>query len=302
MSSKILRLDDQGEIVRYGGKYIRGDDADKWVSYDVEKREYGTSSYIRRKVKSMSKGRNQVTFGIEEKDGWFEVVWEVDYQANPNKPMAYEMDRAEVLVGQFKKLKDAEKFAIETALKMRDIRDKYSYSPLWKERQLRIEELPLFTLKGVLVTNERGETFKEYEQVKSDLEITSIVLDMSGVQSKKQERLDREEKRKARLAGGEDTRIMVKILMNVDLQNLEESIADYLQGEVDTIDGVGADSDSTYNVDEVQVKVESTGQIEATFYLERESGKFAGKDELTDALIDQLGSSGTVEVPIEINN
>ena len=302
MGSKILRLDDQGEIVKYGGKYIRGDDSDKWVSYDVEKREYGTSSYISRKVKATGKMRNQTNFGIEEKDGWFEVVWEVDYQADPNKPMAYSMDRAEVLIGQFKKLKDAEKFAIETALKMRDIRDKYSYSPLWKERQLRIEELPLFTLKDVLVTNERGETFKEFEQVESDLKITSIVLDMSGVQSKKQEKLDREEKRKVRLAGGEDTRIMVKILMNVDLQNLEESIADYLQGEVDTIDGVGADSDSTYNVDEVQVKVESTGQIEATFYLERESGKFAGKDELTDALMDQLGKNSTVEVPIEITN
>jgi len=302
MGSKILRLNDQGEIVKYGGKYIRGDDADKWVSYDVEKSEYVNSSYIRRKVKSTGKLRNQTTFGIEEKDGWFEVVWEVDYQVDPNKPMAYAMGRAEVLVGQFKKLKDAEKFAIETALKMRDIRDKYSYSEVWAERQLRIEELPLFTLKDVLVTNERGETFKEFEQVESDLKITSIVLDMSGVQSKKQDKLDKEEKRKVRLAGGEDTRIMVKILMNVDLQNLEESIADYLQGEVDTIDGVGADSDSTYNVDEVTVKVESTGQIEATFYLERESGKFAGKDELTDALMDQLGKNSTVEVPIEITN
>jgi len=302
LSTKLLKLDDQGEIVKYGGKYIRGDDADKWVSYDVEKSEYVNSSYIRRKVKSTGKLRNQTTFGIEEKDGWFEVVWEVDYQVDPNKPMAYAMGRAEVLVGQFKKLKDAEKFAIETALKMRDIRDKYSYSEVWAERQLRIEELPLFTLKDVLVTNERGETFKEFEQVESDLKITSIVLDMSGVQSKKQDKLDKEEKRKVRLAGGEDTRIMVKILMNVDLQNLEESIADYLQGEVDTIDGVGADSDSTYNVDEVTVKVESTGQIEATFYLERESGKFAGKDELTDALMDQLGKNSTVEVPIEITN
>jgi len=300
LSTKILRLDDQGEIVKYAGKYIRGNDADKWVVYNVEKSEYANSSYISRKIHSTGRGRANLE--IKEKDGWFEVTWTVNYQVDPNVAMAYKMEQADVLVGQFNKLKDAEKHAIKIALEMRDIRDMYSYNEVWTERQLRIEELPLFTTKDSLVTNERGETFKQYEQVESDLKITSIVLDMSGVQSKKQEKLDREEKRKVRLAGGEDTRIMVKILMNVDLQNLEESIADYLQGEVDTIDGVGADSDSTYNVDEVTVKVESTGQIEATFYLERESGKFAGKDELTDALMSQLGTSSTVEVPIEINN
>jgi hypothetical protein len=89
--------------------------------------------------------------------------------------------------------------------------------------------------------------------------------------------------------------------MNVNLTDLEASIADYLQGEVDSVDGVGADGESVYNVDEVQVKVESTGQIEATFYLERESGKFASADELGDSIMTQLGSHGAVEVPIEMS-
>ena len=94
---------------------------------------------------------------------------------------------------------------------------------------------------------------------------------------------------------------MVKVLLNVNLSELEESIANYLQDEVDSVDGVGADGDSVYNVDEVQVKVESTGQIEATFYLERESGKFASADELGDSILTQLGERGSVEVPIEVN-
>ena len=288
MSTKILKVNDQGEIVKYGGKYLSSGDSGRWAIYETSKSS--DSSYVYRVVHSTGHRRND--FSIREKDGWFEVVWSIIYGRESDNNLT---EHGEILVGQFVKLKEAEKCAIKAAIKMRYVRNAYNYSAVLAERQVRIDEVPLFTVEPDTQT-------KEYVEGKLEWDLGVPVLDMSGVQSKKQERLDREEKRKARLAGGEDTRIMVKILMNVDLQNLEESIADYLQGEVDTIDGVGADSDSTYNVDEVQVKVESTGQIEATFYLERESGKFAGKDELTDALIDQLGSNGTVEVPIEINN
>jgi len=288
MGSKILRLNDQGEIVKYGGKYLSSADSGNWAVYETDKSDSG---YVHRTVHSTgSRGRND--FRIREKDGWFEVVWSIMYARESDNQL---VENAEILIGQFAKLKDAEKRAIQAAIKMRYVRSAYNYSKVLTERQVRIDEVPLFTLIPDPQT-------KEYVEGKMEWDLDVPVLDMSGVQSKKQEKLDREEKRKVRLAGGEDTRIMVKILMNVDLQNLEESIADYLQGEVDTIDGVGADSDSTYNVDEVTVKVESTGQIEATFYLERESGKFAGKDELTDALMDQLGKNSTVEVPIEITN
>jgi hypothetical protein len=286
MGSKILRLNDQGEIVKYGGKYLGSGDSG-WAIYETDKSDSG---YVHRTVHSTGRRRND--FRIRDKDGWFEVVWSILYARESDNQLT---ENAEILVGQFAKLKDAEKRAIQVAVKMRSVRNAYNYSKVLAERQVRIDEVPLFTLTLDPQT-------KEYVEGEMEWDLDVPVLDLSGVQSKKQEKLDREENRKVRLAGGEDTRIMVKILMNVDLQNLEESIADYLQGEVDTIDGVGADGDSTYNVDEVQVKVESTGKIEATFYLERESGKFAGKDELADALMDQLGKNSTVEVPIEITN
>ena len=287
MSSKILRLNDQGEIVKYGAKYLSSGDSGNWAVYETDKSDSG---YVYRTVHSTGRRRND--FRIKEKDGWFEVVWSILYARESDNQLT---ENAEILIGQFAKLKDAEKRAIQVAIKMRSVRSAYNYSKVLVERQVRIDEVPLFTLTVDPQT-------KEYVEGEMEWDLDVPVLDLSGVQSKKQEKLDREENRKVRLAGGEDTRIMVKILMNVDLQNLEESIADYLQGEVDTIDGVGADSDSTYTVDEVQVKVESTGKIEATFYLERESGKFAGKDELADALMDQLGKNSTVEVPIEITN
>ena len=287
MGSKILRLNDQGEIVKYGAKYLSSGDSGNWAVYETDKSDSG---YVYRTVHSTGRRRND--FRIKDKDGWFEVVWSILYARESDNQLT---ENAEILIGQFAKLKDAEKRAIQVAIKMRSVRSAYNYSKVLAERQVRIDEVPLFTLTLDPQT-------KEYVEGEMEWDLDVPVLDLSGVQSKKQEKLDREENRKVRLAGGEDTRIMVKILMNVDLQNLEESIADYLQGEVDTIDGVGADGDSTYNVDEVQVKVESTGKIEATFYLERESGKFAGKDELTDALMEQLGKNSTVEVPIEITN
>jgi hypothetical protein len=88
--------------------------------------------------------------------------------------------------------------------------------------------------------------------------------------------------------------------MNIDLKDLEEVIAEYLRSEISTVDSVGADSESVYNVDDVEVTVESTGAIEATFYLERESGKFASTDDLLDGIVTQLNSS-SVDVPIEVS-
>ena len=93
---------------------------------------------------------------------------------------------------------------------------------------------------------------------------------------------------------------MVKVLLNVDLNAIQESIQSHLESEVSTVENVGADGDSVYNVDEVDVSVKSTGEIEATFYLERESGKFASADDLRSEIVNQLGSSNSVEIPIEV--
>jgi hypothetical protein len=212
-------------------------------------------------------------------------------------PNDWRVKQLEVQVAQFAKLKDAEKYAIKLALEMADIYSTYSYNEIFtKEKNLRIENLTL--IKQIVTKDDQG---TKVEYVASDLNIKNIDLDTSSIESKRQERLLRNKQRQERLQGGEDTRIMVKVLMNVNLTDLEASIADYLQGEVDSVDGVGADGESVYNVDEVQVKVESTGQIEATFYLERESGKFASADELGDSIMTQLGSHGAVEVPIEMS-
>jgi hypothetical protein len=285
MGSKLVCLNKQGEL-QTGPKYVEENYAHMYVSYEVDKsrgwREmrYGGRTFARN------------LYSIKDKKGYFEVLWHVEHQATPND---WHVKKIEVLAGQFAKLKDAEVYAVKLAFQMKDIYNCYSYSEVFDREDFRIED---FTLLKQSIDRNR-EPVVMYEQ--TDLHIKNIDLDMSNIQKKKEEIIARNKQREIRLQGGEDTRIMVKVLLNVNLSELEESIANYLQDEVDSVDGVGADGDSVYNVDEVQVKVESTGQIEATFYLERESGKFASADELGDSILTQLGEHGSVEVPIEVN-
>jgi hypothetical protein len=289
MGSKLVKLNEHGEI-QHGPKYVEEKYSHMYVSYEVDK------SYSRplRTISSCGRTRPTNRFQIKDKDGYFEIVWNAEYQMAPND---WRVKQLEVQVAQFAKLKDAEKYAIKLAFEMADIYSTYSYNEIFtREENLRIENLTL--IKQIITKDDQG---SKVEYVASDLNIKNIDLDTSSIESKRIERTLRNKQREARLQGGEDTRIMVKVLMNVNLTDLEASIADYLQGEVDSVDGVGADGESIYNVDEVQVKVESTGQIEATFYLERESGKFASADELSDSIMTQLGSHGAVEVPIEMS-
>ncbi len=285
MGSKLVSLDEQGEL-QHGPKYVEQNQAHMYVSYEIDK------SYGSREIRYGGHTFARNYYSIQDRKGYFEVMWHVEHQISPND---WHVKNIEVLAGQFAKLKDAEKYAVKLAFQMKDIYNCYSYSEVFDRKDFRIED---FTFLKQSIDRNR-EPVVTYEQ--TDLHITNIDLDMSNIQKKKEEILARNKRKEARLQGGEDTRIMVKVLLNVNLSELEESIANYLQNEVDSVDGVGANGDSVYNVDEVQVKVESTGQIEATFYLERESGKFASADELGDSILTQLGKHGSVEVPIELD-
>lgn len=284
MKSKLVKLNEQGEL-HTGPKYVEEKQAHMYVSYEVDK------SYGWREMRYGGRTFARNLYSIKDKKGYFEVIWHVEHQINS---IDWRVKKIEVLAAQFAKLKDAEVYAVKLAFQMKDIYNCYSYSEVFDRTDFRIEE---FTLLKQSIDRNR-EPVVTYEQ--TDLHITNIDLDMSNIQKKKEEIIARNKQREIRLQGGEDTRIMVKVLLNVNLSELEESIANHLQDEVDTIDGVGADGDSVYNVDEVTVKVESTGQIEATFYLERESGKFASLGELGESILTQIGTNSTVEVPIEV--
>jgi len=190
-----------------------------------------------------------------------------------------------VNIGQFSTLKEAELYTMKFAYDFADVKPYFGYHPLFEKEEVTIEDIPnVFT----------------WDDVSRPISITCPVLDQKGIEENKKIAERRLLNKQNRENGMEDTRIMVKVLLNVNLGDLGEAIQSHLENEVSVIDGVGNDGTSTYNIDEVDVKVESTGQIEATFYLERESGKFASVDDLRSEIENQLGTNLTVEVPFEI--
>jgi len=190
-----------------------------------------------------------------------------------------------ILLGEFQTLREAELYAIKFAQSFGDVKSFYGYHPLFEKEDLTIEDIPtVFTWDGG----------------SRPIEIKCPRVDKKILQENKEKAERRLLEKEARLNGKEDTRIMVKVLLNVDLNAIQESIQSHLESEVSTVENVGADGDSVYNVDEVDVSVKSTGEIEATFYLERESGKFASADDLRSEIVNQLGSSNSVEIPIEV--
>jgi hypothetical protein len=276
MGSKYYQLDNNGELVVGSvNHYSSG----KAVRYEITKDDHG---YIHRRV-SLSGNAFWITDRLKSV-GYYGVDWIIDVQENPSN--SWSLRPRFVEVGQFEKLKDAEKFAMKQAFEYKDLDNRYAYHPTLvdDENKLTIDILPFFN--------------KKLEPV--ELSKPHIVVDKQVIEANWELAKLREQRKQERLNGKEDTRVAVKVNMNIDLKDLEEVIAEYLRGEVSTVDGVGADSESVYNVDDVEVTVESTGAIEATFYLERESGKFASTDDLLDGIVTQLNSS-SVDVPIEVS-
>jgi len=210
--------------------------------------------------------------------GFYEVTW--------NVLVMDKIGYVRISFGQFEKLNEAQKYAVKIALDFAKTYPRYGAHKLFDNEEVRIDMLPVRFTQGS----------DEPEAIR----IPFIEVDKKAIEENKERAKRRLLEKEARLNGKEDTRIMVKVLLNINLNDLNEALANHLQNEVSVIDGVGADGDSTYNVDEVGVKVESTGAIEATFYLERESGKFASADDLREEIINQIGANSTVEIPLEL--
>ena len=203
-------------------------------------------------------------------------------------------------MGKFATLKEAENFALGFAYDYREYGNFFLYDPAnpvfdrlkgetkYSDR-IKISEIPV-------LWKYNRET-KMYDGIKIQVpynDVSEEVLEKTKEETKR--RLELREKIKN---GGEDTRIMVKVLLNVDLGDLGQAISNKLLEEVSTVDGVGADGDSVYNVDDVVVDVKNTGEVEATFYLERESGKFTSADELREEIVNSI-SSLDVDLPITV--
>ena len=200
-------------------------------------------------------------------------------------------------MGEFAKLKDAENFALGFAYDYREYGNFFPYDPVFD----RLKEEPKYSdrikISEIPVLWKYNRETERYEGIKIQVpynEVSKEVLEKTKEETKR--RLELREKIKN---GGEDTRIMVKVLLNVDLGDLGQAISDKLLEEVSTVDGVGVDGDSVYNVDDVVVDVKNTGEIEATFYLERESGKFTSADELRSEIVNSI-SSIDIDLPIEV--
>jgi hypothetical protein len=287
-----------------GYKYVKLDENGKKVTthqYDEGAVSYATRKYkdsllgehITRTITYSSIKNNRTNrFDIYQSrvQGLFIVSWEnVHIAPRPSETkdgvitLDYRVDFIiNVKLGEFERLQDAELYAIKFALDFGDVKSFYGYHPLFEKENITIEDIPtVFTWDGG----------------SRPIQIKCPTVDKKVIEENK-------EKAKRRLLskqnGEEDTRIMVKVLLNVDLNAIQESIQSHLESEVSTVENVGADGDSVYNVDEVDVLVKSTGEIEATFYLERESGKFASTDDLRSEIVNQLGSSNSVEIPIEV--
>ena len=287
-----------------GYKYVKIDENGKKVTshqYDKSAVLYAIQKYkddilghytTRTISYSSTKGGRGNFFDIDDRrsQGVFIVSWKnvhVANQASQAKDGVIVLDyRGDMILniklGEFQRLQDAELYAIKFALDFGDVKPFYGYHPLFEKENITIEDIPsVFT----------------WDDGNRPIQIKCPTVDKKVIEENK-------EKAKRRLlskaSGEEDTRIMVKVLLNVDLNDIQESIQNHLQSELSTIDNVGADGDSVYNVDDVEVLVKSTGEIEATFYLERESGKFASADDLRSEIVNQLGSSNSVEIPIEV--
>lgn len=287
-----------------GYKYVKIDENGKKVTthqYDEGAVSYATQKhkdsyfgeYITRTISySSTKGGRTNSFDIDNSrtQGAFIVSWKhVHVGHRPEKAqdgvivLGYQADMImNIKLGEFQRLQDAELYTIKFALDFGNVKPFYGYHPLFEKKNITIEDIPsVFT----------------WDDVSRPIQIKCPTVDKKLIEQNK-------EKVKRRLLskqnGEEDTRIMVKVLLNVDLNAIQESIQSHLQNEVSTVENVGADGDSIYNVDDVEVSVKSTGEIEATFYLERESGKFASADDLRSEIVNQLGSSNSVEIPIEV--
>ena len=277
---------------------------DEAVYYEVRASKETDSIY--RTVSYANKGTARMNrFTIDDHTkygGVFSVSWNgVNVAPNPDGPnkgggltftwgektvLDYRADLiVNVLLGEFQTLKEAELYAIKFAQSFGDVKSFYGYHPLFEKEDLTIEDIP---------------TVFTWDEGSRPIQIKCPRVDKKVLEESKERAKRRLLEKEARLNGKEDTRIMVKVLLNINLNDLNEALASHLENEVSVIDGVGADGESTYNVDEVDVKVESTGAIEATFYLERESGKFASADDLRAEIVNQIGANATVEIPIEL--
>lgn len=90
------------------------------------------------------------------------------------------------------------------------------------------------------------------------------------------------------------------VTVRLDLSEIEDRINDVI--EMGDYSGVGADGDSVYtvtNTDTTQRPGPDTLEFDVTVTWERESGKFASKDDLIEALAEAL-SGGVVEIGLEV--
>lgn len=259
---------------------------------------------VLRSISYANKGNRLNRFNISDQTkygGVFSVDWVwVNVEPNPNGTkkegvslewggkvvLDYSADLiVDILLGEFQTLREAELYTIKFAQSFGDVKSFYGYHPLFEKEDLTIEDIPtVFTWDGG----------------SRPIQIKCPRIDKKILEENKEKAKRRLLEKEARLNGKEDTRIMVKVLLNVDLNAIQESIQSHLESEVSTVENVGADGTSVYNVDEVDVSVKSTGEIEATFYLERESGKFASADDLRGEIVNQLGNNNSVEIPIEV--
>lgn len=91
----------------------------------------------------------------------------------------------------------------------------------------------------------------------------------------------------------------VTIQVRIDLGTLHSQIEDAV-GDLGEVDGLGPDETSVYTIVSTGVsEMENPGEFEIEFEVERESGKFASKNDIGARLEDMVGDY-EVTVPIEI--
>ena len=290
MGMKYIKIDESGNKIE-SSQYDK-----EAVSYEVNKSR-GEVEYIRRTISYRRQPLSRANrFDIWDRTrfgGGFIVSWEQVHVAPKERStsqggmnFAIHFDKlVDIKLGEFANLKEAEIYAIKFAIDFGDVMPFFGYHLLFEKEGLTIEDIP---------------TVFNWDETPRDIKISCPVIDPKVIEANKMMAERRLLNKQNRENGMEDTRIMVKVLLNINLGDLNEAIQSHLENEVAVIDGCGNDGNSTYNVDEVDVKVESTGQIEATFYLERESGKFVSAEDLRSEIENQLGSNLAVEVPFEI--
>jgi hypothetical protein len=200
-------------------------------------------------------------------------------------------------MGKFATLKEAENFALGFAYDYREYGNFFPYDPVFDKLKEEEKYSDRINISEIPVLWKYNRATQMYDGIKIQIPYNDVSQEV--LEKRKEETKRRLELRETIKNGGEDTRIMVKILLNVDLGDLGQAISDKLLEEVSTVDGVGADGDSVYNVDDVVVDVKNTGEVEATFYLERESGKFTSADELRSEIVNSI-SSIDIDLPITV--